>query len=291
MSSVSSWVIIIGALGSIGVYFLLLQLNRQSARRGGQATGHTWDGIEEYDNPLPGWWYWMFVLSILFAIGYLAWYPGLGNFAGYAGWTSQQEVAGDLEEMQARYEPLYARYRGMSVEEVAAQSAARTMGQRLFANNCAPCHGSAAAGGPGFPDLTDSAWIWGGSPSAIEQSILGGRLAVMPAWQGVIPDPAVTDVVAYVRGLGGKPVDADAAARGQSTFLLYCVACHGPEGKGNPLLGAADLTDRAWLYGGSKEIIEATIRGGRVGQMPSFREKLGDDRVHILAGYIYGLSR
>ncbi|MDK1022856.1 MAG: cytochrome-c oxidase, cbb3-type subunit III [Gammaproteobacteria bacterium] len=291
MSTAWSWVVIIGSLGSILFFYVVLQLNRQTGKESGETTGHIHDGIEEYDNPLPAWWYWLFVLTMIYGVGYLIWYPGLGNFPGIADWTSVGELETDQEASRARYEPLFAKYRQLPVAEIYKVPAAVKMGQRLFANNCSVCHGSTAAGGFGFPDLIDDVWTWGAEASTIKQTILHGRKAAMPAWGTVIGDQGIRDVTAYILSLNNREADPDAVAQGETLFGNFCIACHGPEGKGLPALGAPDLTNGIWLYGNSRSRIEFSIRNGRNGEMPGFKHKLGENKAHILAGYVYGLSR
>ncbi len=290
MSMAWSWVVIIGSVGSIVFFFLVLQLNRRAGKSFGETTGHNYDGIEEYDNPLPAWWYWLFVLSIIYALGYLAWYPGLGSFPGIMGWTSAGELTAAQEASRLKYEPLFAKYSQLPIEELHLNPAANKMGQRLFASNCSVCHGSTAAGGFGFPDLTDDIWRWGGAASDIEQTILNGRKAAMPAWKDIIDEKGIRDVAAFVLSLTNRAADPGAVERGKVVFGTYCFACHGPEGKGQAVMGAPDLTSGVWLYGNSRTRIEFSIKNGRNGEMPGFKHKLGESKVHILAGYIYGLS-
>jgi len=291
MSAAWSWYVIVGTLGSIVFFYLVLQMNSKSNKGAGETTGHNYDGIEEYDNPLPAWWYWLFVLTIVYGVGYLVWYPGLGNFAGIAGWTSTGELERQQLESDAKYEPLFAHYLEVPAEELMNDPAAVKMGQRLFANNCAVCHGSIAAGGFGFPNLTDSVWTWGATAGEIKQTILAGRKAAMPPWGDILGDKGVSDVTSYVLSLSDREAAADAIVRGQTLFQQFCVACHGENGMGMPVLGAPDLTNGVWLYGNSRTRIEHTIKSGRQGEMPAFEQKLGESKAHILAGYVYGLSR
>ncbi len=290
MSSLVSAIVIIGTLGSLLVFFLILHLNRHIARPG-ETTGHVYDGIEEYDNPLPSWWYWAFLLSIIFSVGYLLWYPGLGNFAGLAGWTKVGELEQTMAEAEARYSPIFAQYRETAVEELVTDADALKIGRRLYATNCSVCHGATGQGSYGFPNLTDEEWLWGGSGEQIKTSILQGRMAMMTPWLGVLGEQEVHDVASHVMSMAGRDMDEAEVARGQQTFMTYCVACHGQDGKGNVFLGAPDLTNEIWLYGNSRLHIEHTIKQGRSGVMPAFGKQLGDDKVHILAAYVKSLSR
>lgn len=288
MSSFWHWFIVIGTLGSLAFFAALLFGNRKTTTQ--ETTGHVYDGIEEYDNPLPMWWVWMFALSIVFAIGYLIYYPGLGNFAGVAGWTSAGEVADAQQAHQERFAPLYAELAQLSEAELHESRQAQQVGRRLFINHCATCHGVNAAGAFGFPNLTDDDWIWGAGFDNVVTAIRQGRRAAMPPWQAALGDAGIADVTQFVLRLAGREHDAAAAGRGESAYRMYCVACHGPEGKGNPMLGSPNLTNDVWLYGGSPEQIAYTLRHGRNGNMPAFDDVLSDAQIRVLAGYVTALS-
>lgn len=289
MSTAVSWFVTVGALGSLVVFFLLLWLNKNISRPG-QTTGHSYDGIEEYDNPLPAWWFWGFILTIVFAFGYLIYYPGLGNFAGLGHWSSVGQLEQDQAMAKAKYGPIFAKYAAIPVDQLAKDPGAVKIGRRLFTTNCSQCHGATATGAFGFPNLTDSEWLWGGTGKDIETTISGGRNAAMPAWGPVLGKEGVEEVANYVMSLSGRKVDAALAKKGDKIFHTYCFTCHGSDGKGNTMFGAPNLTNEIWLYGNSKRQIIRTITGGRNGQMPSFKDKLGEDKVHILAAYIKSLS-
>jgi cytochrome c oxidase cbb3-type subunit 3 len=254
--------------------------------------GHVWDeDLEELNNPLPGWWLKLFYITMVFGLIYLALFPGLGSFPGLLGWTSHGQYEREMDVADATYGPLFTRYREMSIPAVAADPEARKMGERLFVTYCAACHGSDARGARGFPNLRDNDWLYGGSPEQIEQTILYGRNGVMPAWQDALGGKqGVADVVQYVLSLSGRNVDQAAAARGKVKFQTFCVACHGADGKGNQAIGAPNLTDNIWLYGGSEKAITETIAKGRNGKMPAQKDTLGEDKVHLLAAYVYSLS-
>ncbi|MEG5266451.1 cytochrome-c oxidase, cbb3-type subunit III [Pseudomonas sp. JDS28PS106] len=299
------WSLYISALtlGSlIGLAWLLIG-TRKGESRGStdQTMGHSFDGIEEYDNPLPRWWFLLFVGTLLFAVGYLALYPGLGNWKGLLpgyedGWTGAHEWEKEMARADARFGPIFARFAAMPVEQVAQDPQALKMGARLFASNCSVCHGSDAKGGYGFPNLTDANWRWGGNADAIKTTIMKGRMAAMPAWGPVIGEQGVKNVAAYVRhGLAGLPLpdgntaDVDA---GQQVFSSTCVACHGSKGTGVEAMGAPDLTQPGgYLYGTSLAQLQQTIRLGRQGHMPAQANLLGNDKVQVLAAYVYSLSR
>jgi len=293
-------VLTIGSL--IGLAWLLLSTRKgQSNSTTDQTMGHSFDGIEEYDNPLPKWWFWLFVGTLVFGAGYLVLYPGLGNWKGILpgyenGWTGANEWQKEMEKADAKFGPIFAKYAAMPVEEVAKDPQALKMGSRLFASNCSVCHGSDAKGAYGFPNLTDNDWRWGGEPETIKASIMNGRHGVMPAWAEVIGEQGVADVAAFVlTNLDGRSLPEGVKAdpvKGQEIFAGNCVACHGPEGKGTPAMGAPNLTHpQAFIYGSSFAQLQQTIRYGRQGQMPAQAEIQGNDKVHLLAAYVYSLSQ
>jgi cytochrome c oxidase cbb3-type subunit 3 len=270
---------------------LLVSMSRRRVAGDAEKTSHTWDeDLDEYNNPLPRWWIWMFWITIVFSVGYLWLYPGLGSFDGSKKWTSAGEYAEEVKLAEAEVAPLYAKFASADLKQVAADPDARAMGQRLFLNNCMQCHASDGGGGKGYPNLTDNDWLYGGEPEQIEKSILDGRRGTMPALGAALGSPeTVKDVAHYVRSLSGLEHDAPRAARGKEKFAL-CAACHGPEGKGNIAVGAPNLTDKVWLHGSSEAAIIETITKGRSSQMPAHRELLGEPRVRLLAAYVYGLS-
>ncbi|MGE1526179.1 cytochrome-c oxidase, cbb3-type subunit III [Pseudomonas putida] len=293
-------VLTIGSL--IGLTWLLLATRKgESKNTTDQTMGHSFDGIEEYDNPLPKWWFWLFVGTLVFSVGYLILYPGLGNWKGILpgyenGWTGVNEWQKEMDKADARFGPIFAKYAAMPVEEVAKDPQALKMGGRLFASNCSVCHGSDAKGAFGFPSLTDKDWRWGGEAETIKASIMNGRHGVMPAWAEVIGDQGVADVAAFVlTNLDGRSLPEGNKAdvvKGKEIFAANCVACHGPEGKGTPAMGAPDLTHpQAFIYGSSFAQLQQTIRYGRQGQMPAQADIQGNDKVHLLAAYVYSLSQ
>ncbi len=292
-------VLTIGSL--IGLTWLLIG-TRKGETKGSvdQTMGHSFDGIEEYDNPLPQWWFWLFAGTLVFAVGYLILYPGLGNWKGILpgyenGWTGVHEWEKEMDKANAKFGPIFAKFAAMPVEEVAKDPQALKMGGRLFASNCAVCHGSDAKGAYGFPNLVETTWRWGGSADTIKQTIMGGRIAAMPAWGEILGEDGVKNVAAYVHHeLGHLPLpegsDANLQA-GQQIFSTNCVACHGPEGKGTQAMGAPNLTRPAGLiYGSSLAQLQQTIRHGRQGHMPAHSETLGNDKVQLLAAYVFSLS-
>jgi cytochrome c oxidase cbb3-type subunit 3 len=294
MSSGWSWyVVLITVVNIVASAWLLLwaRSKRVDEPQAGETLGHDFDGIEEYDTPLPRWWLWLFIGTIAFSAAYLVLYPGLGSFAGTLGWSQHGQYDAEMQRAAGQYGPLYAAYAAKSIEELSRDNKAVRTGQRLYANTCAGCHGADARGGVGYPDLTDNDWIFGGTPAAIKTSILDGRMGVMPPFAPALGgDEGVANVVAYTLSLSGRKVDPARAAAGKEKFLTICAACHGPEGKGNPAVGAPNLTDDIWLFGGTPQAIEEGLRKGRMSRMPPHRDILGEERAHLIAAYIYGLS-
>jgi cytochrome c oxidase cbb3-type subunit 3 len=258
---------------------------------GGSDTGHTWDGdLREYNNPLPKWWLWLFYLTIVFALIYLVVFPGLGNFGGLKGWSQASQYQQERAAVEARAAQLLAPFATMTVPELTGNAQAMATANNLFQNNCAQCHGSDGGGARGFPNLTDGDWQWGGDPDTIVQTILAGRMGVMPPWGEVLGAEGVEQVVAYVQTLSGQPADPAQAAAGEVHFQTVCSACHGMDGKGNPLLGAPNLTDGTWLYGSDAASIREAVLKGRNNQMPAFEERLGEQRVRLLAAYVLRMT-
>jgi cytochrome c oxidase cbb3-type subunit 3 len=287
----SWWIIILTVVSFIGVYWLLMANRSGAPADPEQTTGHAADGIEEYDNPLPYWWFLMFLFTIIFGVGYLIAYPGLGNFKGVLNWTQIDQWQQSVDQAEERFGALRFKYLAMPVEEVAQDPEARKMGQRMFANNCAQCHGADARGSYGFPNLSDDDWLWGGSADDLKTSITKGRMAAMPAWGPMLGDDGVTNVAAYVLNMSGRDVDAEQAAAGKAQFEMVCAACHGADGTGNPLFGAPNLANGIWLYGGEPEQVMHSIRTGRNGVMPAHEAMLGEDKIHLITAYVYSLNR
>jgi len=295
----SLWIIILTTTNLVLLLWILFA-NRKKAVVGEESTeakttGHEYDGIEEYDNPLPRWWFFMFLLTFVFAVGYLIIYPGYGAYEGLKfkdspAWTSVGELRGHQAEAEKVYAETYGVYSKMPIEEVARNPDALKMGFRLFSNNCAVCHGADGGGNPGFPNLTDKDWLYGGTTEKIHETIVGGRIAAMPAWGAILGEEGVANVAEYVLQISGNKHDATKAEAGAKLFSTNCVVCHAADGKGNPLVGAPNLTDKIWLYGGEPATIRQTVRNGRNGVMPAQKELLKEDRIHLLAAYVYSLS-
>jgi len=301
MSGAWSWyVIVLIVLNIAGCAWLLWwTAKRHPGDPKPEETSHIWDGdLTEYNKPLPRWWINLFWLTIVFGIGYLAWYPGFGAFAGYGRWSSQSEHALRKAADGAKLEETFAPYRGQPINMLAANPAARALGRSIFSNTCATCHGSSAQGAIGYPNLADDIWHWGGSPERVLETVLDGREGVMPEWGKVLTgmggDNAVDYVAAYVRtlSLDDRSLYNDyMAAQGKPLYQGLCVACHGPDGKGNPAMGAPDLSDDYWLYGNSREAVRQSIAVGRHGVMPAHRQLLGETRARLVAAYVWSLSQ
>jgi cytochrome c oxidase cbb3-type subunit 3 len=274
---------------------LLAALTTRKVRKGEtvETTGHVWDGdLAEWNNPLPRWWIWLFYITIVFGLVYLALYPGLGAYRGYLAWTSDGEYDAEREMARERHAPLYAGFAAKKAEELAADPQARLVGQRLFLNYCAQCHGSDAGGARGYPSLRDRDWLYGGDPASIRTSIANGRNGLMPPLGAAVGgDDGAKDVAHYLLSLSGRTHDSLRSFRGRLAYANTCAACHGAEGKGNPQLGAPNLTDAIWLHGGSEQSIIETILKGRKSEMPAHKAFLDEDKIHVLTGYVYSLSQ
>lgn len=291
----SLWVAAITLAVILGCAWLLLATRKSETFKETteETLGHEFDGIAEYDNPLPKWWFQMFMGTVIFGLVYLVLYPGLGNFPGILGWTSTGQWEEEMAHAEEVYKPVFAKYATLSVEDLqnADNEAGLKMGQRMFANNCSVCHGTAGTGAFGFPNLADSDWLYGGDPATIKTSITEGRNGGMPPWGAVLGEDGVRDVASYVLQLSGREVDAESAARGGVQFQALCTACHGADAKGMLALGAPNLTDDVWLYGSSFEKVAHTIRNGRNGMMPAHKDLLNEDKIHLITAYVYSLSK
>ncbi len=293
----SYYIIAIVALSFIGLAWLLYSQNQVKAPPKGQdvkTMGHSWDGIEEYNNPLPRWWFYMFIGTMVFGAGYLFAYPGLGDYKGYTGWTSHNQYDEEVAAANKQYGGIYSKFANMPIEQVAKDPQAKSIGQNMFNTYCIQCHGSDAKGSKGFPNLTDHDWLWGGTPEKITETITNGRTGVMPTWGPTLGEERVKDVANYVMSLS-KPegqFDPDRAARGKAVFHgppANCYTCHGDKGQGIQGSGP-NLTDETWLWGSSQKSIIETITNGHNNQMPAWGKFLGKEKVHLLTAYVYGLS-
>jgi cytochrome c oxidase cbb3-type subunit 3 len=272
------------------VWLLFATAKRQPAEE--STTGHVWDhDLSEYNNALPRWWLGLFILTVVFAAGYLVFYPGFGAMQGTLGWTSANEVKADLDANNRKLEAVFAKYRDATIEDLQHDPQALTFGHNVFANNCAVCHGSDARGAKGYPNLTDGDWLYGGTPDQVLTTIMNGRGGVMPPLGAALGDKGVDEVANYVLSLSGGRFDATLAEAGKARFATICAACHGPEGKGNIALGAPNLTDKIWLYGGTLADIRTTVTSGRSGKMPAWGEILGKDRARLVEAWVLSQSK
>ncbi len=299
MSDFSSnyWSIFVAVVSVLGIVYCALllwfssQVKVQVHNPDDLTTGHVWDEtLQEMNNPLPRWWLWLFILTMVFAVFYYIAYPGLGSFGGQLGWTSQNEYDQEIAQANKALEPIYAAFDAQTPEQLAGDPKAMAVGERLFMNNCSQCHGSDARGSKGFPNLTDKDWLHGGSPDKINETITKGRVGQMPPMVAAVGTPEdVRNVSQYVLSMSGSPHDSVRAALGQSKFGA-CAACHGADGKGNQALGSANLTDKVWLHGWGEESIVSMINAGKINQMPAQDGRLTPSQIHVLTAYVWGFS-
>jgi cytochrome c oxidase cbb3-type subunit III len=284
------YIFILVTLSIAAVFGLIRWMSVGSSRPTEKAKtmGHKWDDdLEELNNPLPRWWLNLFYITLFFSIGYLILYPGSGIAKGVLGWTQENQYEREIAAANERYGPIFEQYLQQEIPTVASDAEALKMGERLYLTYCTACHGSDARGGPGYPNLRDASWLWGGAPEQIRASIRDGRTGVMPAWGQALGQEGVQNVAEYVLSLSGRRVNEVAAEAGKEKYMQMCVACHGADGRGNVALGAPDLTDGVWLYGGSQRAVMETIANGRQGRMPAHGEFLGEAKVHLLTAYVY----
>ncbi len=274
-------------------------------------TGHTWDGIQEYDNPMPRWWLWVLYLTIIWGIGYTIAYPAWpmisGVTQGVIGSDQRADVVAEIKRFDDANAGIKAKLVAADLAGIPANDELKTFsvsaGASLFKNNCAQCHGSGAAGvqGKGYPNLLDNDWLWGGDMTAIHTTITHGirnttdedaRLSQMPAFgvDGILEKPQIDHVVQYVLQISGQDHDAGLATAGATVFAENCVACHGEDGKGMRDFGAPNLTDAIWLYGGDAATLTETTTNARYGVMPAWADKLSEDEIRAVAVYVHSLG-
>lgn len=289
------WSVYVTGISLVGIFACLLLLwfsgKAKAMTANDNTTGHVWDGdLREMNNPLPRWWVWLFIITVIFALAYLAMYPGLGNYAGKFGWSAIGQYESEVAKGNKEVEPLYARFNNMKPEDVAGDPQAMAIGERLFMNNCSQCHGSDAHGSKGFPNLADKDWLHGGNPDKIVETLVKGRIGNMPPMAAAVgSSDDVRNVAQYVLSMSGSPHDSVRASLGKSKFGA-CAACHGVDGKGNQALGAPNLTDDIWLHGWGENAIVAMINNGKVNQMPAQEGKLTESQIRVLASYVWSLS-
>jgi cytochrome c oxidase cbb3-type subunit 3 len=291
----SFWSIFITAVAVGGIFACALLLWFTSKIKvpsnAGNTSGHVWDEtLEEMNNPLPRWWVWLYILTIAFSLFYLAAYPGLGSNVGKLGWTQKNQYETEMAKADEVLKPLYAKFAATPIAELAHHPEAKAIGERLFMNNCAQCHGSDAHGSIGFPNLTDHDWLYGGDPETIKQSITNGRQGMMPPMAAMVGNEEdIKNVANYVLSLSSSKHDEARANLGKEKFAV-CAACHGANGEGNQMMGAPNLGDNTWLHGAGEKAIIKRIHEGKVNQMPAQGEKFSAEQIHVLTAYIYGLS-
>lgn len=289
------WSVYVAGATMIGILACLLLLwvtaRKKVPATGDNTTGHVWDeDLREMNNPLPRWWMWLFVISIVFGLLYLAAYPGLGSYKGELQWSSTGEHANEMAQAEKQLAPLYAQFNAKKIEELAGDANAMAIGERLFMNNCAQCHGSDARGSKGFPNLTDDDWLHGGTPDKIVETITKGRVGQMPPMAAAVGSADdVKNVANYVLSLSNSPHDSLRAQLGKSKFTA-CAACHGVDGKGNQAIGAPNLTDDIWLHGWGEQAVVNMVNNGKINIMPAQGGKLTDAQIHVLGAYVWGLS-
>ena len=291
----SGWSVYITAatiIGLLACLALLVIAARRKVIPGDNTTGHVWDeDLRELNNPLPRWWMGLFVGTVIFAFAYLALYPGLGSARGYFDWSTNGQHASEVEAARALSAPLYAKFAGLPANQLAKDPQAMGIGERLFVNNCATCHGSDARGSKGFPDLTDNDWIHGGAVEKIEETITKGRIGMMPPMADAVGTEAdARNLAHYVLSLSGGAHNNIAAQLGRSSFSA-CAACHGMDGKGNQALGAPNLTDKVWLHGWGEAAVMSMIKNGKTNQMPAHGGRLSAEQIHVLAAYVWQMSQ
>jgi cytochrome c oxidase cbb3-type subunit 3 len=287
----SVYVAVATIAGLVACLALLMIAARRRVMANDNTTGHVWDeDLRELNNPLPRWWMWLFVLTIVFAAVYLAFYPGLGSIPGQLRWSSVAEHKDEETRARAAVAPLFAGFAATPVPELARNPQAMAIGERLFANNCATCHGADARGSKGFPNLTDHDWLWGGTPERIAETITNGRVGMMPPVAAAVgTEEDVRNVANYVLSLSGSPHNSIAASQGRAKFAI-CAACHGADGKGNTALGTPNLTDKVWLHGWGEEAIVAMVTKGKTNVMPAHGARFTPEQIHVLTAYVWGLS-
>ncbi len=252
---------------------------------------HVWDeDLQERNNPLPRWWLFLFVGTIIWGLGYLAWYPGLGAFSGVGKWTQIQQYEEERDRVNAVYEEKFSKLAAMSSSDLSRNSDAMDIGGRLFGSNCATCHGADARGATGFPNLTDNDWLYGASADTIHYSISNGRNGVMPPWGTVLGDDGVKEVIEYVKSLSGLKFAKGLAEGGKPRYEMLCISCHGNAGQGMQALGSPALNDSVWLYGSSNEALRDSIANGRANNMPAHKELLSPEEIKILTAYVLSLQ-
>jgi cytochrome c oxidase cbb3-type subunit 3 len=289
------WSVYVAGITAVSILACLLLLwfsgKTKAMTSHDNTTGHVWDGdLREMNNPLPRWWVWLFIITCVFSVAYLVMYPGFGSFGGKLGWSSHGQWQAEVDKGNKDVAPIYAKFAAMKPEDLGKDAQAMAIGDRLFMNNCAQCHGSDARGSKGFANLTDGDWLWGGNADAIKETLVKGRIGNMPPMAAAVGSADdVRNVAHYVMSLSNAPHDSVKANLGKEKFAA-CAACHGADGKGNIAMGAPNLTDNIWLHGFGENAIVAMINNGKVNVMPAWEAKLTPEQIHVLTGYVLNLS-
>ena len=291
----SGWALYVAGITIAGLIFCVVVLAVASKRQvmaNDNTTGHVWDeDLRELNNPLPRWWMWLFILTVVFAAAYLALYPGLGTNPGSFKWTSAGQWQAEQDKAHATMGPVYAKFTGQAAADLAKDPQAMGIGERLFVNNCAQCHGADGRGSKGFPNLTDGDWLGGTGADYIKKTVTEGRQGMMPPMAAAVGGGEdIKNVAHYVLSLSGSPHNNVAAQLGKAKFAA-CAACHGADGKGNQALGAPNLTDKVWLHGWGEEAVAAMVTNGKTNVMPAFAHRLSPEQIHVLAAYVWNLSQ
>jgi cytochrome c oxidase cbb3-type subunit 3 len=291
----SGWALYVAGItiaGLVFCVFILLVASKRRVMANDNTTGHVWDeDLREMNNPLPRWWAWLFVMTVVFAVVYLALYPGLGSLPGAFKWSSAGQWQTEQDKAHAAMAPVYAKFTVMSAVDLAKDKQAMGIGERLFVNNCAQCHGSDGRGSKGFPNLTDQDWLGGSGAEYISQTVTAGRMGVMPPMAAALGSAEdVKNVANYVLSLSGRAHNNLAAQLGKSKFAV-CAACHGADGKGNQAIGAPNLSDKIWLHGAGEDAVIAMVNQGKTNVMPNFAGRLSAEQIQVLAAYVWSLSQ
>lgn len=282
----SGWVIVLVVTSLAGLLWVVIGVYFQKDAGHDPAHEPVWDGnLREGDHPAPMWWFWLILASMVFTVLYLMLYPGLGSFAGALRWSQGGQLAANTQLYEVEFQAMRGSLDSQTMAELAANPVAMEAARRLFMDHCAACHGADARGQANlFPNLRDNEWTWGGETEQIEQTIRNGRNAVMAPWAAALGAVGVNNVADYVIAMSrGTPPEEHP---GRQQYMTFCVACHGADGAGNPLLGAPRLNDDIWLYGGNVDSVRATIRNGRNGVMPAFADTLDDLQIKLLMSWL-----
>lgn len=280
----SGWIIVLTCVSLATLIWLVFSVYFAPGANEHPEAEPIWDNdLREGSNAPPLWWFWMLLAALVFSLIYLMLYPGLGSYKGLLNWSQGKRIVESYETYDTSFQEIRADIAASSLAEIQNDLDLMQVAERIFRRECSACHGPDARGQVSlFPNLMDIDWQWGSSSEQIEQTIRGGRRANMLAWQTILGDDAVDQVADYVANFS----DSDDSHPGKAVFQQSCAACHGLDGVGNPLLGAPNLADNIWLYGGDLETVRASISAGRNGVMPSFEKRLDDAQIKLLVAML-----